>query len=71
MDCLSIFHILNDRMWEAPPGGGVVPSHKRQDKYTIFSLQQIQPFLTNSRRLPFCIPALKGGDTERKILIKL
>ena len=45
---------------------GLKHPHESQNKYTIFHLQN-QPFLTNLRDLPFCIPALKDGVLERKI----
>ena len=34
----SGFHALYERVWEAPPSGGVIPSHENHNNYTIFRL---------------------------------
>ena len=31
-------HVLYERMWEAPPSGGVIPSHESRDNYIRSSL---------------------------------
>ena len=54
-------------VWETPPCGGVVLSHERQKKYTIFHLQ-FQPFLTKQRSLADYIPSLKDGVLSARLI---
>ena len=57
-------------MWEAPPSGGVEPSHESQDKYTTFYLQ-FQRFFNESHALADYIPNLKRVPSGRGIVSKI
>ena len=54
-------------MWEAPPSGGVEPSHESQDKYTTFYLQ-FQRFFNESHALADYSPNLKDGALSARLV---
>ena len=56
-------------MWEAPPSGGVEPSHESQDKYTTFYLQ-FQRFFNESHALADYIPNLKEGALSARLVMR-